>query len=262
MYEISTTIDRSGFPSSHDTRKTKKALGQLGYLDQDEVDNPVLNMRDIDAVKRFQFDNGLKQDGVIKPGGETQNAMKDRLKTPKPSKKPEQKTAPKPERKPDACAAQKQAVGNAKAYLHRLLVEKKAEEDKIQILNNKINQIDEVLAKEKNESKVAKSIGHAASRPVGALIAAIPWPPAKVVGGALAAYPKLGKYIGGATEEVIDAVGEDKMTMTLKEEKNKLVKKRSGIRKYIKEHLASLIAKNRELVEKAQSAYNLCVKKY
>lgn len=59
-----------------DTLLTKKALRQLGYYEPQAAnltkfpDEPLFN-----GIKRFQADHGLRVDGVVKPGGETEATL-------------------------------------------------------------------------------------------------------------------------------------------------------------------------------------------
>lgn len=57
-----------------DIRKTKDKLNQIGYLGE-EPDNGFIT-RDTDtAIRSFQRDHNLKEDGIMNPGGETERAL-------------------------------------------------------------------------------------------------------------------------------------------------------------------------------------------
>lgn len=59
-----------------DTLNVKKALKVLGYYDEPKhgltkfPDEPLF-----EGIERFQKDHGLRQDGYMKPGGETETAL-------------------------------------------------------------------------------------------------------------------------------------------------------------------------------------------
>lgn len=61
----------------HDTVNIKRALNHLGYYPQlpdggfgDWVDHEMF-----DGIRKFQSDNGLKVDGFMRPGGETETVI-------------------------------------------------------------------------------------------------------------------------------------------------------------------------------------------
>ncbi|MGH1402714.1 MAG: glycosyl hydrolase 108 family protein [Alphaproteobacteria bacterium] len=61
-----------------DIRTTKENLQKAGYFPADEkedTENPFLTRKMDDGIKKFQTDNHLKIDGVMKPGGETERSM-------------------------------------------------------------------------------------------------------------------------------------------------------------------------------------------
>ena len=130
MFDITTTVERNGYPSTQDTGKTKSALRQLGYYAEDDEDSPYPNNQMYSGLMQFQSDQGLKKDGRMKPDGETAHALN--VAQTKPPKKP--KTAPKPEKKPDPCAAQKTAYENAQRHVQYL-------KDSKRILLQKINRV-------------------------------------------------------------------------------------------------------------------------
>lgn len=84
-----------------DVRKVRTGLENLDVIDEEEKEldfqgKPLgIITRGLDTgIKKFQRDNDLKEDGVLKPGGETEAALKDKLFA--PSRKQEtlmQKTA-------------------------------------------------------------------------------------------------------------------------------------------------------------------------
>lgn len=60
-----------------DVATVKRALGGLGYLPEDPFDNPsgFIEETTSNAVRRFQRDRGLRDDGWLRPGGETEAAL-------------------------------------------------------------------------------------------------------------------------------------------------------------------------------------------
>lgn len=89
--------------SFEDTRLVRKRLNRLGYEAGDDsfgyIDRPLDR-----AIRGFQRDNDLKEDGWLRPNGETDRAMRQALaaqKAPKPKHKPDLlETMPTPKRKP------------------------------------------------------------------------------------------------------------------------------------------------------------------
>lgn len=70
------TVDPNASVDLDDAARTKLALKSLGYLrtpDKDLSEYPDTEM--FESIKRFQAGNDLKVDGVIKPGGETENHL-------------------------------------------------------------------------------------------------------------------------------------------------------------------------------------------
>ncbi len=58
----------------HDVKALKQGFQDLG-LYRDTIDNGYMDRPLNDAIWSFQRDNGLKRDGVIRPGGETEATM-------------------------------------------------------------------------------------------------------------------------------------------------------------------------------------------
>lgn len=65
-----------------DVRNVKRGLGALSYLPEDPFDRPhgLIDESSTKAVKNFQADNGLKIDGWLGPGGETEATLRDELR--------------------------------------------------------------------------------------------------------------------------------------------------------------------------------------
>tara|TARA_R110001592_G_scaffold16881_12_gene71687 strand:+ start:9126 stop:10028 length:903 start_codon:yes stop_codon:yes gene_type:complete len=65
-----------------DVRTTKTNLQKAGYFpadDKKDNDNPFLTRKMDEGIKKFQKDNNLKIDGVMKPSGETERTLYERL---------------------------------------------------------------------------------------------------------------------------------------------------------------------------------------
>ena len=69
-------VDSSARVDPEDTIRAKTALNQLGYYRPPEFgitevpDGPLF-----EGMRRFQKDNGLKADGITKPGGSTEQLL-------------------------------------------------------------------------------------------------------------------------------------------------------------------------------------------
>lgn len=61
-----------------DIIQTKRHLNKLGYF-EDNTENPIITVPMNDGLKQLQKDNGLKIDGIMKPGGETERLMFEQL---------------------------------------------------------------------------------------------------------------------------------------------------------------------------------------
>jgi murein DD-endopeptidase MepM/ murein hydrolase activator NlpD len=75
-FQLNSTLSRSSSADEDDTLNAKNALGSLGYYKTPKhglaqyPDEPLFK-----GIKRFQSDNGLKRDGVMKPDGETARTL-------------------------------------------------------------------------------------------------------------------------------------------------------------------------------------------
>jgi len=76
-FALRRTIAESVNVDLDDTRRTKLALRRLGYYEPPKSHGESIGITDIpdanlfDGLKRFQKDQGLRRDGVMKPGGPT-----------------------------------------------------------------------------------------------------------------------------------------------------------------------------------------------
>ncbi len=75
-FGLKSTLATNASADFDDTLKTKKALGSLGYYETPEYGlTRYPDTKLFEGIKDFQTDYGLKVDGVMKPGGETENAL-------------------------------------------------------------------------------------------------------------------------------------------------------------------------------------------
>ncbi|MDV7340062.1 hypothetical protein RYZ26_10695 [Terasakiella sp. A23] len=82
MFRVGKTISQDANADPNDVLNTKNALAQTGdYQVPDFGITDVPDMGMIDGLKSFQQKNGLKVDGVMKPGGPTESKMADVLAT-------------------------------------------------------------------------------------------------------------------------------------------------------------------------------------
>lgn len=73
-------IDRSANADEADTMQTKRALRALGYYSTPAYGmTPYPDEPMFEGIKSYQRANKLKIDGVMKPGGETERSMNQRL---------------------------------------------------------------------------------------------------------------------------------------------------------------------------------------
>lgn len=80
IFGVGNTISQSSNTQPDDVLKTKTALAQTGHYQVPDfgiTDIPDMGM--IDGLKGFQQDNGLKVDGVMKPGGPTETKLGETL---------------------------------------------------------------------------------------------------------------------------------------------------------------------------------------
>ncbi|MTI11334.1 peptidoglycan-binding domain-containing protein [Curvivirga aplysinae] len=75
-FNLKSTLSSNSPANPEDTLKTKETLNKLGYMEipsygLDDIPDKSL----IDGIKKFQKDRNLKVDGIMKPGGETENEL-------------------------------------------------------------------------------------------------------------------------------------------------------------------------------------------
>lgn len=76
QYRLKSTIDASAQTDGDDVRAVKSALHGLRYYKKPEwgiTSYPETEM--FDSIERFQGDFGLRQDRIMKPGGETEREL-------------------------------------------------------------------------------------------------------------------------------------------------------------------------------------------
>lgn len=75
-FKLRSTLSRNANADLDDTLRTKTALKSIGYFDTPSYgmtqypDEPMFK-----GIEKFQRDNGLRRDGIMKPGGETATAL-------------------------------------------------------------------------------------------------------------------------------------------------------------------------------------------
>lgn len=72
FFTVDNPVSSTSFGMSSDVVKTQNALGELGYFNEYTPDIG-------EGLKSFQAEQGLKVDGLMNPGGETENALSQTL---------------------------------------------------------------------------------------------------------------------------------------------------------------------------------------
>ncbi|MDV7340933.1 hypothetical protein RYZ26_15100 [Terasakiella sp. A23] len=72
LFSVDSPVSSSSFDMSDDVIKTQNALSDLGHFNTQTPDIGA-------GLKSFQADNGLKADGIMNPGGPTENALSQTL---------------------------------------------------------------------------------------------------------------------------------------------------------------------------------------
>jgi len=86
--ELKTPVGNNQPSDTEDVKQTRKTLNSLG-IDSGDIERGYID-RDLDgAIREFQKDMDLKQDGLIKPKGETEKAINNVLSSAKESLKNE-----------------------------------------------------------------------------------------------------------------------------------------------------------------------------
>jgi len=76
FFNVGSTVSQSSNMNADDVFKTKSALNAVGnYTPSDFGITDIPDMGMINGIKDFQANKGLKVDGVMKPGGPTENAL-------------------------------------------------------------------------------------------------------------------------------------------------------------------------------------------
>jgi hypothetical protein len=80
-YKLKSIVSANSAVNSDDVWVLKQALRQEGYYSEpvNEI-TPFPDRELFKAIKRFQSDTGLRVDGVVKPGGETERKIQEQLK--------------------------------------------------------------------------------------------------------------------------------------------------------------------------------------
>ncbi len=84
--ELQDRIDRSSNVQPSDVLTIKRALGEIGFYDTPSQGiTPFPDEEMFSAIKRYQRVRGLTVDGIIKPGGETEEDLNRVLEDPEDS---------------------------------------------------------------------------------------------------------------------------------------------------------------------------------
>ncbi len=76
LLNLKSDVSRSHKLEEEDILKTKVALNKEGYYDVPDYGmTPYSDERMFDGMKKFQKEKGLQVDGVMRPDGETVNAL-------------------------------------------------------------------------------------------------------------------------------------------------------------------------------------------
>lgn len=75
-FRLRSTLSASAHTNETDIQNAKRVFGSLGYIPP-STRQPSNRPNDalFNGIRRFQSDHGLKRDGVMKPGGETERAI-------------------------------------------------------------------------------------------------------------------------------------------------------------------------------------------
>lgn len=77
LFKLKKTIGRDSNVDLNDTLRTKHALFELGYYKRPPQGISTFpDYHLFKGIERFQMDNGLHKDGVIKPGGKTEAVLR------------------------------------------------------------------------------------------------------------------------------------------------------------------------------------------
>ena len=74
MKRLRDSIGNNMINREDDVQEAKQALNRFGYCNR-KVENGFINRKLVDGLKSFQEDFGLKKDGIMKPGGETERQI-------------------------------------------------------------------------------------------------------------------------------------------------------------------------------------------
>lgn len=77
--KLNKTIAKNYLADINDIVPAKKALNELGYYDNPFGIGDYVDDRLFDGIENFQKDNGLQVDGVMRPKGETENKINEKL---------------------------------------------------------------------------------------------------------------------------------------------------------------------------------------
>ena len=84
LFSLTRSVGNMMDNDEEDVTGVKNALFALGHR-KEPAQNGIIDQETDDAIRSFQREKGLKVDGILKPGGETEDALR---KAVKPQQRP------------------------------------------------------------------------------------------------------------------------------------------------------------------------------
>ncbi len=98
-FKINRPVGNNLENDDEDVLQAKRAFSKAGYYNR-PVENGIIDRELDDAILAFQYDNDLKPDRIMNPGGETEVALNTVLKQTQSDDTPESELPPIPPKKP------------------------------------------------------------------------------------------------------------------------------------------------------------------
>jgi|GEM_PF-3157157 len=252
---------------SKDVKQVQKGLGFLDFLSDIKLFSPsgVIDTETDEGIKKFQTANELRIDGLLFPGGETQQTLSSILlkrsnagedkggdagdgdnSTDKPKEAP-----PKP-RKPN-CEGEEVAYVNAEAALYIAEQNLHGDVEELASMEASLSLLEQQLSKEtsyiRGDKGKARGVGAAIGAGIGGYIASLP-------GAAVGL--SVGAKVGPLVEEASDFVTGEKTDFELKVEIKSLKDEIEAQRQKIEGKLKPAVDRAKELAEQAKSDLIFC----
>ena len=256
MSLISETVGNNMTNEPEDVMSVKDALGELDRFEEEQPHGYITRDLD-DSIRGYQRDNGLREDGVLFPGGETENALIGELggdEPPVPERKP---TSPETESEDDApkeddddCSGLEVALENARSILEQAQTALDTARTDLGTAINESEKISAQLAQEKKEKKKAAALGRVVGFGGGAAISknfAI----SEVSG-------RIGSKFAPIVEELFDAITDEKTDFTLSVELSQAEEKISELEAKVEE-LELAVQDAQEIVSSAEQSLENCL---